>query len=125
LCNKDPRRRVWSGNWMTEKLLVVLTTCESMADAEQLAGSLVEKRLAACVSIGAEVLSIYPWEGRVDKAAEVPLMIKTCRERLGALKTMFAERHPYDVPEMLVLPVTDGLDAYFDWARDWLNPEPK
>lgn len=109
---------------MTEELLVVLTTCESKADAEQLAGLLVEQRLAACVSVGAEVLSIYPWEGRVNTATEVPLMIKTCRERLDALKIAFAEHHPYDVPEMLVLPVTDGLDAYFSWARDWLNPEP-
>ncbi len=108
---------------MKEKLLVVLTTCESMADAEQLARRLVEQRMAACVSVGAAIRSIYPWLGQIATADEVPLMIKTCHERLDALKAAFAEHHPYDVPEMLVLPVIDGLDAYFDWARDWINPE--
>lgn len=105
------------------ELSVVLTTCEDHQQAERLARLLVEKHLAACVSIGAPVTSIFPWQGRIDTDQEVILTIKTLPGRLSALKQAFDDHHPYEVPEMLVLPVVDGLQPYFDWAREWINNE--
>ncbi|MFU8832108.1 MAG: divalent-cation tolerance protein CutA [Wenzhouxiangella sp.] len=100
-----------------------MTTCEDRVQGERLARELVEQRLGACVSIGAPVISAFPWEGKIDIATEVPLTIKTTAERLPGLKRAFAEHHPYEVPEMLVVPVIDGLEAYFAWAEDWMKNE--
>jgi periplasmic divalent cation tolerance protein len=108
---------------MDGRLLLVMTTVEDRSQAERLARELVEKRLAACVSLGEPVTSIYPWEGKIETGREVPMSIKTTAERLDDLKQALAELHPYDVPEMLVLPVVDGLKPYFDWARDWMNDD--
>ena len=103
------------------QLWLVMTTVENRDQAERLARSLVEERLAACVSIGAAMTSIYPWQPQIESAEELPLMIKTSPQRLQALKTALANIHPYEVPEMLVLPVIDGLPAYFDWAHAWTD----
>ncbi len=108
---------------MSAKLCLVMTTVETERDAERLARCLVENRLAACVSIVAPMTSIYPWQGRIERAEERALWIKTLPERLDALKEALKEAHPYEVPEMLVLPINDGLDAYFAWARDWMTDE--
>lgn len=102
-------------------LVLVQTTVESVDQAERLATVLVNTRLAACVSIGAEVRSVYPWQGQVETAREIPLLIKSCPEKLEALKAALAELHPYDVPELLVLAVTDGSPAYLEWARTWMT----
>ncbi len=106
---------------MNERLYAVMTTVETTDQARALAAELVRRRLAACVSIGAPVESVFPWEGRIDIEAEIPLTIKTAPERLDALKQAFSELHPYDVPELLALGVVEGLDAYIDWAHDWMN----
>ncbi|MGY6586807.1 MAG: divalent-cation tolerance protein CutA [Wenzhouxiangella sp.] len=103
------------------RMVLVQTTVESVGQAERLATELVNSRLAACVSIGSEVRSIYPWQGRVETACEVPLLIKSCPEQLAALKTALADLHPYDVPELLVLEVADGSPAYLEWARTWMT----
>ncbi len=108
---------------MDDKLHLVMTSCENHEQAERLARELVEQRLAACVSVGASVTSFFPWDGKINAAEEVLLMIKTSAERLPELKQAFGEHHPYDVPEMLVLPVIDGLEAYFEWAHEWMNNE--
>lgn len=106
---------------MKPKLNLVLTTCADREQAERLARLLVEERLAACVSIGAPAVSVFPWEGRIDTEQEIPLAIKTSPERMDELKRAFERIHDYDVPEMLVVPVVDGLQPYFDWAHDWMN----
>lgn len=105
---------------MKPKLYLVMTTCADRDQAERLARRLVEQRLAACVSIGSPAVSVFPWEGQVNTEQEIPLTIKTSPERIEALKRSFAQFHEYDVPEMLVLPVVDGLQPYFDWAHDWM-----
>jgi periplasmic divalent cation tolerance protein len=110
---------------MNEKLVVALTTCETSEDAERLGRVLVERRLAACVQIGAGIRSVYPWEGRVEVAEQVPLSIKTTESRLEALKEALNALHPYEVPQLVVLPVQDGLRAYFDWAREWVGQDSK
>ena len=96
--------------------LLVITTCPDAAVAEDLARSLVEDRLAACVNILAPCRSIYRWQGQVETAAEVPLLIKTGAECYPALEAALRERHPYEVPEIIALPVAAGLPAYLGWV---------
>jgi periplasmic divalent cation tolerance protein len=85
------------------KACVVLTTVGAAFDAGSLAKSLVEQRLAACVNIVAEVRSIYRWNNGVEDEREQLLVIKTSEERVGALREVLLERHPYEVPEFVVL----------------------
>lgn len=108
---------------METGLCLAMTTVANSDQAERLARVLVERRLAVCVSLGSPVTSVYPWQGRIESEAEIPLTIKTGPSRLAALKAALTELHPYDVPELLVLPVVDGSEAYFNWARDWMNDE--
>ena len=103
------------------QLLIAHTTCADATAAERLARGLVEAHLAACVSIGSEVRSLYPWQGRIETSQEVPVLIKTTPESLPALKEFFVEHHDYDVPELLVTPVIDGHPPYLQWAREWLS----
>jgi len=110
---------------MKEKLVVAWTTCETTDDAERLGRLLVENRLAACVQIGAAIRSIYPWNGRVEVSEETPLSIKTTEARVESLKEALDAHHPYEVPELVVLPVQDGLSAYFDWAREWVRQDTR
>ena len=106
---------------MSDDICLVLTTCPDHETAERLSAVLVEQRLAACVSAGAEVISTYPWQGTVERESEIPLTIKTTRARVGLLKQELLAQHPYDVPELLVVPVSDGLDEYTQWIRDWIQ----
>ncbi len=106
---------------MSDKICLVLTTCPDRATAERLAAMLVEQRLAACVTAGAEVTSTYPWQGQIEREREIPLTIKTSRARVHALKQELMAHHPYEVPELLVVSISDGLDEYMQWIRDWVQ----
>jgi periplasmic divalent cation tolerance protein len=97
---------------------VVLTTWPADRDAEPFARTLVEERLAACVNILPEMLSVYTWKGSVERAAERQVVIKTTRARLDALAARVASLHPYDVPELLVLDVAGGSEAYLRWVGE-------
>ncbi|TVS11835.1 MAG: divalent-cation tolerance protein CutA [Wenzhouxiangella sp.] len=105
------------------RLLLAHTTCSSTESARNLARGLVERHLAACVSIGAETASVYPWQGRIEVEQELPLLIKTCPARLDALKDFLAVHHDYEVPELLVTPVIDGSEAYLNWAEGWMHDD--
>lgn len=106
---------------MSDEICLVLTTCPDRETAERLSAMLVEQRLAACVSVGAAVTSSYPWQGSIETESEIPLTIKTTRARVHALKNELVRHHPYEVPEVLVVPVADGLDDYLQWIRDWVQ----
>src|SRR5689334_20526867 len=95
--------------------ILVLTQMPDQATARSLAKSLVEARLAACVNVGAAVDSLYHWRGQIETAAEVPVMIKTRRERYAAVESAIRERHPYELPEIIAVPITAGLDPYLQW----------
>jgi len=99
---------------MTNKI-VVLTTCSTVEEAEKIARHLVESRVAACVSLSSPVRSIYRWKGAVEDASEIALTIKSRRDLWPQLEAALRKVHPYDVPEMLALPVVEGLPAYLDW----------
>ena|ERR1017187_7506838 len=101
---------------MTDKI-VVLSTCATEADAERLARALVAARLAACVNVVPGVRSFYRWKGEIESSAEFLLIVKTSRELFPALSAEFAKLHPYEVPELLALPVVDGAADYLSWLH--------
>ena len=98
------------------EVVVVLTTLPPEFDVEALARRLLEARLVACVSVLPRMRSIYRWQGAVEAADEHQVMLKTRRGRLADLEVALAEAHPYDVPELLVVPVTGGLPGYLRWV---------
>ena len=98
-------------------VLLVVTNLPDRAAAESLARTLVERRLAACVNVLAPCRSTYRWEGKLQTDEEHPVLIKTTRERYAALEAALREGHPYDVPEIIAMPVERGLPAYLDWVR--------
>jgi len=96
---------------------VVLATAPDADSAASLARALVGERLAACVNLVPGVRSIYRWQGQVEDAAEVLLVIKTRADRCGALASRLRELHPYELPEVLELSAVGGSAAYLDWVR--------
>ncbi len=103
---------------MDSDFLVILMTAPGLESARQIARALVEKRLAACVNLLPGVTSIYRWEGQVQEDAEVLLICKTRRARLAALQEEVKAIHPYQVPEILALPVAAGSEAYLNWVGE-------
>jgi len=101
-----------------EDVVLVVSTWPDEGLASTVARELVADRLAACVQLLPGVTSTYRWEGNVETATEVRMEVKTTPGRLLELQRRLAERHPYDVPEILVVPVVDGLPAYVRWVRD-------
>lgn len=101
-----------------QDLAILLTTFPTDKDAAALGRTLVEERLAACVNLLPAMSSIYRWQGAVETSNERQLVIKTTVGRVEALQRRIAELHPYDVPEILVLPVLEASTAYAAWLRD-------
>jgi periplasmic divalent cation tolerance protein len=99
---------------MTDKI-VVLSTCESEEQAERIARHLVEKKLAACVNISGKIRSIYRWEGKIEDASEVLLIIKTRRDLFPRIRAELASLHSYEVPEVIAMAIVDGSDSYLAW----------
>ena len=97
------------------KPLLVLTNLPDRAAAESLADALITERLAACVNILAPCRSVYRWKGAVQHDEEHPVLIKTSEERYAALEQAIRARHPYELPEIVALPIERGLAAYLDW----------
>ena len=99
------------------QVVVVLSNAPDMLLAKRIAHMLVEEHLAACVNLGAPGLSMYMWEGELEGAEEVPLQMKTTRGRLPALVERLKQLHPYEVPEVIILPVMGGSTDYMEWVR--------
>jgi len=100
---------------MAQQALVVITTLGSEADARALLTALVERRLIACGTMFPAARSIYRWDGKVTEESEVVVLLKTDASRWEALRTGVEHLHPYQVPELLALPVTAGLERYLSW----------
>jgi periplasmic divalent cation tolerance protein len=95
--------------------ILVLTSLPDLATARRIARHLVEAKLAACVQIGAPVESLYHWQGRIETATEVPVTIKTRRTAFEAVSAAIRERHPYELPEIVAVDLTDALPDYLHW----------
>jgi len=99
-----------------ERVYIVFTTAPE-ADAERLARSLVESRLAACVNVVPGLKSLYWWKGNIEESGEYLLILKTAEKVLPDLIAKLREMHPYDLPEIIAVPVEAGLEEYLDWVR--------
>lgn len=103
--------------------LLVFTNMPDEPSAEALALALLEARLAACVNLLPAVRSIYRWQGKVEQASEVLLLIKTTAARYAALEAFVRARHPYELPEFVAVPATHGLTEYLAWVDLETRPE--
>jgi len=106
---------------MTQTCLV-LCNCPDGQTAEAIAHRLVQDQLAACVNILPEVKSIYRWQDKIENALEHTLLIKTTAATYPLLQTVITELHPYEVPEIIAIPITQGLPAYLDWIHENTAP---
>lgn len=97
--------------------LMVFCTCHSESEALDLARSLVDQRLAACVNVLPRVQSVYRWQGEIHSEAESLLLIKTTEDRFDALRDAIVAMHSYENPEIVAVPVSAGQDRYLAWIR--------
>lgn len=96
---------------------ITLVTCKDRKQAKAIARALVQERLAACVNLLPGIASIYRWEGRVEEASEVLLVIKSRRQLSKKLASRVRALHSYEVPEVVTIPITSGNPAYLRWIR--------
>jgi len=101
-----------------DEVVIVLTSLPDKEAAMRLARELVTRRLAACVNVLAECTSVYRWKGAVENAAEVPLLIKTRSGRYPELEAAIRSLHPYELPEIVAVPVQRGFDDYLQWVAE-------
>jgi periplasmic divalent cation tolerance protein len=95
--------------------LLILTTLPERAVAETLARELLAARLAACIHVGAPVRSLYHWRGQIETADETPLAIKTRAELYPKVQAAILASHPYELPEIVAVPICDALPGYLEW----------
>ena len=108
---------------MPTDTLLILCTCPNREIAQKIAGALVEQRLAACVNISSPVTSVYSWQGKIESDEELLLTIKTTRARYGALEQAILALHPYELPEIIAVPISTGLTEYLDWIDNSCGTE--
>ncbi len=96
---------------------IVLTTCPDTVSAERIARALVEEGLAACVNILAPMRSIYKWKGKIEGASEQLLVIKSSLAHFPAIRDRLRALHPYELPEIIAVPIADGLPEYLAWLN--------
>ena len=102
--------------------LVALSTVAGAEDAERIARAVVDRGLAACVNVLPQVVSIYRWKGSVEREEERLLVMKTTSDRFEALRQAIVELHPYDVPEIIALPIAAGHEPYLAWLDESCKP---
>jgi periplasmic divalent cation tolerance protein len=100
----------------TCQTLLILTNLPDEASAQTLATALVTERLAACVSILPACRSVYRWRGELERVEEIPVLIKTTTTRYAALEEAICACHPYELPEIIAVPVAYGLPGYLAWV---------
>lgn len=98
--------------------LIVLTNLPDRESAKKLAQHMIEQRLAACVNVLAECTSLYRWQGKIEIAQEVPVLIKTSAERYAEVERAILSQHPYELPEIVAVPVAAGLAQYLTWVEN-------
>src|SRR5512143_1649766 len=104
--------------------LLVITNLPDAPGAHALAADLIARRLAACVSVLAPCRSVYRWQGAIEHAEEVPLLIKTTTERYPELEAAIRRQHPYELPEIIAVPIARALPEYLAWVAAETTPSP-
>lgn len=105
------------------RVVLAFCSCPDAATASRIAQALVGERLAACVSVLPGVRSVYRWQGNVERADEVQLLIKTGADRMPALAERIVALHPYELPEVVAVEAAGGLPAYLDWVTAETTPD--
>jgi len=95
--------------------LIVLTTCPDDQVAQVLANKIIDAKLAACVNIVPKIISVYEWQGQKEQSNESLLLIKSTQEKFTGLKDLIVREHPYELPEVVAVPICDGLPEYLAW----------
>lgn len=103
-------------------ILLVLTNLPDPESAQRLSRQIIESNSAACVNQLAPCTSTYRWQGKIENSCEVPLLIKTSRSAYPRLEALILSAHPYELPEIIAVPVTTGLPAYLDWVDQQTRP---
>ena len=101
---------------MPEPLVVVITNLPNREAALELAREMIARRLAACVNVLADCTSVYRWRGAVENATETPVLIKTRAALFSEVETAIRQLHPYELPEIIAVPVSCGSSEYLDWV---------
>lgn len=104
--------------------LIVITTLPDESSARTLAAQLIEQRLAACINLLPASRALYRWHGAIEEATEIPLLIKTTTTRYEALEAAIRASHPYELPEIVAVPITTGLTAYLGWIASETTGDP-
>ncbi|MCZ7565989.1 MAG: divalent-cation tolerance protein CutA [Burkholderiales bacterium] len=107
---------------MSNAILLVMTNLPDRASAEALAAALVDRRVAACVTVMSPCRSVYRWRGALERAEEHPVFAKTASDRFDDLARIIRELHPYELPEIIAVRVDAGLPAYLDWVTAETRP---
>jgi periplasmic divalent cation tolerance protein len=97
--------------------IIIYCTCPDIATAEKISRQLVNDKLAACVNLLPGITSIYEWQGKIEQSSEVLLVIKSMAERFAEISTLIEDIHPYELPELIAVSITDGLPGYLDWIK--------
>lgn len=107
---------------MLTDLQLVLCNCPELQTAEQIATVLLERRLAACINIMPPQLSLYRWQGKLERQQEVMLLIKAPQAQFSAISQTICQLHPYTVPEIIAVPVTQAFQPYLNWIKEETSP---
>jgi periplasmic divalent cation tolerance protein len=102
----------------SQEYLVILNTCPDKESATRVANGLIERQLAACVNILPGLTSVYPWKGQIETSEEVLLLIKSTLGAYEAVEAAIRETHPYELPEVVAVPIVAGLQAYLSWIGE-------
>ncbi|MDO6678599.1 divalent-cation tolerance protein CutA [Shewanella sp. 4_MG-2023] len=103
---------------MPATYLLVITTCPDNASAKRIASTLVETKAAACVQLIPQIESVYVWDDEVCHSSEVALHIKCIAKNYDAIQQIVTQQHPYEVPELIAMPITQGLPNYLKWIEE-------
>ena len=108
---------------MSQDYYLVLCTCPDLAVAKRIAESIVSQHFAACVNIVPGITSVYSWEGRIESEQECLMLIKTDSGRYTELERCILDQHPYELPEVIAVPLQHGYEEYLAWIRQCLIPK--
>ncbi len=109
----------------TGDVILVMSNFPDAETARQAARQLVEEQLAACVNVLAPAESIYRWEGSIESESEVPVLMKSTLDRFAELEARIQALHPYEVPEIIAVPIIAGSRTYLDWVQQMVQDSPE